>query len=459
MTLRPRQIKAVDDVSAAYRAGYKAPLMIAPTGFGKTHTSATIIRRAIAKGNRVWFIAHLREILQATSAKLLAENIPHGWIAAGTLGDRRLPVQVAMVQTLVRRLDRYQPPDLIIIDECHLAVAESYQKVRRWASSAKLLGLTATPVRLDGRGLGELFDILVPTCSTADLISEGLLAPIRYFAPDAPNLDTVRTTAGEFNGADLRAAMDKPSITGSAVAHYRKLAHGRPAIAFCVSIEHAQHVASEFTAAGYRAVAISGDSDQVERDAALTGLQSGRLDVVCNCALWVAGVDAPAVSCIILLRPTQSLTVYLQSVGRGLRTHDGKTDCIVLDHAGNVARHGLPTELREWSLDGAARKAGASKSETPVKTCPECFATVACAATACLCGHVFVPQGREIEQREGELGEIDMAAAVRAKRVEQGKAKTEADLVALGRARGMKRPELWARHVMRARMSKQGATV
>jgi len=206
MNLRHRQIKAVEDVTAAYRAGYRAPVMIAPTGFGKTHTSVTIIRRALDKGKRVWFLAHLKEILNATSEKLFAEGIQHGWIAAGRIVDRRQAVQVCMVQTLVRRLDRYAPPDLMIVDEAHLTVAQTYQSIFEWAKAgpkygrpggAHLLHLTATPQRLDGRGMGEVADILIPTCTTGELIEEGLLSPIRYFAPSAPDLQAVRKVAGE----------------------------------------------------------------------------------------------------------------------------------------------------------------------------------------------------------------------------------------------------------------------
>ncbi len=465
--LRPRQQKAVEDLTAAYRRGFRAPVLIAPTGFGKTHASATIIRRALTKGRRVWFIAHLKEILIATSNKLFDEGIPHGWIAAGRDGNHRLPVQVAMVQTLARRLDRYQPPDLIIVDEAHLAVANTYQQIFEWAGAgpkfsrpngAHLLHLTATPCRLDGRGMSEVSDILVPTCSTQDLIDEGLLAPIRYYAPSEPDLSGVHTTMGDFNQGELAQAMDKPVITGSAVQHYRKLADGRPAVAFCVTVEHANNVAEQFRQAGYRAIAISGESDTVERDAALQGLRDGAFDVVCNCALWVAGVDAPSIGCIIQLSPTQSVVKYLQSIGRGLRTHPGKTDCIVLDHAGNVKRHGLPTDHRDWTLAAVEKRKGAKKSEVPVKTCPVCFATVPSIVTDCACGHHFEPVAREIEEVDGELKEVTAEAkaqAVKARKMEQGRSQTEADLIRIGRARGMKRPELWARHVLRARAAKE----
>ena len=454
--LRPRQVQAIADVTEAYRQGYKAPIMVAPTGFGKTHTSAEIIRRAMSKGRRIWFMAHLKEILDATAGKLDAEGIKYGFIMAGRLADRRRQVQVVSVQTAARRLDRLEKPDLIIIDEAHLAVAATYQDVIKWAGPTcwRLL-LTATPVRLDGRGMGEVADTIINTCTTGELIDEGLLSPIKYYAPSGPDLTGVATLGGDFNQGQLAQAMDKPRITGSAVSHYAKLARNRPAVAFCVSVEHARHVADEFKAAGFRAVAISGDSDPMVRDAALKDLQGGRVDVVCNCQLWVAGVDAPAVSCIIQLAPTQSLVKYLQSIGRGLRTHPGKDCCIILDHAGNSERHGSPLLEREWSLAAKAKKKGTKPSEVPVKQCPSCFATVASAATDCSCGHHFQPVAREIEQVEGNLVEQDLRAVQQARRQEQGRAQTEADLVAVGRARGMKRPELWARHVIRARHAKE----
>lgn len=454
--LRPRQRKAVEDITDAYRQGYKAPILVMPTGGGKTHTAAVIIRMALAKGRRVWFLAHLREILDATAGKLRAERINHGFIMAGRMADRRQPVQIVSVQTAVRRLDRLEKPNLIIIDEAHLAVAATYQEILNWAGpSCWRLLLTATPIRLDGRGMGEVADIIINTCTTEELIDEGLLAPIKYYAPSGPDLSGVKTLGGEFNQGELAKVMLKPKITGSAVAHYAKLARNRPAVAFCVSVEHAQHVAQEFQSAGFRALAISGDSDPVIRDSALKDLQNGRLDVVCNCQLWVAGVDAPAISCIIQLAPTQSLVKYLQSIGRGLRTHPGKQDCVILDHAGNSERHGSPLLEREWTLEAKEKKKSAKKSEVPAKSCPKCFATVSSAASHCICGHEFAPVPREIEHVEGELVDVDLQAARVAARKEQGRAQTEADLVAIGRSRGMKRPELWARHVMRARAAKQ----
>lgn len=433
MSLRPRQLQAIEDLRQAYRDGYRAPILVAPTGFGKTHTSAEIIRSAVQRGHRVWFLAHLREILDATSRKLDAERIAHGFIMAGKPENPDAAVQVVMVQTAVRRLGKYRHPDLIVIDEAHLAVAETYRKVVQDCGNPRLLLLTATPVRLDGRGMREVADIIVPTCGTAELIAEGLLAPVRYYAPTRPDLAGVRTIAGDYAQGDLSKAMNKPSITGDAVDHYRKLAHGRPAVAFCTNIAHAKDTAQAFHQAGYRAVAISGDSKPEERDAALHGLNAGDLDVVCNCALWVAGVDAPAIGCIIMLAPTKSLVKYLQSVGRGLRTHPGKRDLIVLDHAGNAFTHGLPTEPRKYSLDGAKKRAKAADDVEAVRQCERCYFVHSPAPVCPNCGNVHPVKERKLQQQEGDLEEL--REVKREKRQQVGRARTYQDLIAIAKER------------------------
>lgn len=454
--LRPRQQKAIEDVRAAYRAGYKAPLLCASTGFGKTHTAAEIIKSAIDRGNDVWFLAHLREILDDTARRLEQAGIPHGFIMAGMPRNPFKPVQIVSVQTAVRR-PVVRKPGLIIVDECHLAVADTYRQVLAAAGNPPILGLTGTPCRLDGRGLGELFDTIIPTCSTGDLIAEGLLAPIRYYAPTKPDLGDIRTRAGDYALDQLAEAVDRPSIIGDAVAHYRKYAHGRRAVAFCVNIKHAEHTAAAFTAAGYRAVAISGESTREERRQALTGLRQGTIDIVCNCALWVAGVDCPEIGCVILLRPTKSLTMYLQSVGRGLRTCAGKPDLIVLDHASCVFTHGLPQDPREWTLDAKPKRANANAPA--VRECPSCFACHAPAPVCPCCGHVYVretvPQGPQ--QLAGELVEVDEAAIRRERNREQAAAQTLEQLIEIGRKRGMKSPHGWAKHVLAARQRKRAA--
>ena len=412
--------------------------------------------RAVEKGLRVWILAHRVELLDQISRTLRDFAVPHGMIAPGYIGDRRKPVQVASVFTLARRLDRYEKPDLIIVDEAHhCTTGSTWGQVIAANPQAKLLGVTATPCRLDGAGLGDVFNAMVQGPTMRDLIDLGALSPYRLFAPAGVDLAGVHTRMGDFVRGELAAAVDKPSITGDAVAHYKKLAPGRRAVAFCVSVEHAVHVAESFRAAGISAQAIDGGMDRVLRASVLSEFSRGGIQVITSCDLISEGFDAPAIEAAILLRPTQSLGLYLQQVGRALRTFPGKTEAIILDHAGNVKRHGLPDEERVWSLDGTVRQKKAQKSEVPVKTCGSCFATVHAAATHCACGFEFPVQRREVEHVEGVLQEIDLATAVKMRRQEQGRAQTEAELVALGRSRGMKRPELWARFVIRARQAKQ----
>lgn len=458
ITLRPYQDAIIQKARANFVMGRRSQLLVLPTGGGKTVCFSYMAGRAVEKGLRVWILAHRVELLDQISRTLREFAVPHGVIAPGYIADRRKPVQVASVFTLARRLERYDPPDLIIVDEAHHAISTStWGKVITAFPKAKLLGVTATPIRLSGEGLGDLFETMVQGPTMRELIDLGALSPYRLFAPAGVDLTGVHSRMGDFVRGEIEAAMDKPSITGDAVAHYRKLAPGRRAVAFCVSVEHAVHVAEQFRAAGISAQAIDGGIDRTLRASVLSEFSAGRIQVLASCDLISEGFDVPAIEAAILLRPTQSLGLYLQQVGRALRTFPGKTEAVILDHAGNVKRHGLPDEERVWSLDGTQRRKGAQKSEIPVKTCGSCFATVHSAATNCSCGFEFPVQKREVQHVEGDLQEIDLATAARMRRQEQGRAQTEADLVALGRSRGMKRPELWARHVMLARMARSGA--
>ena len=455
MALRARQGKAIEDVRAAYAAGKRAPVLVAPTGMGKTHTAAEIIRNAVQRGKTVWFLAHLREILDDTCRRLDSVEILHGRVMAGAPRLLHRPVQVVSVQTAARRTDLPRP-DLIIVDECHLAIANTYKKVIEAAGRPLLLGLTGTPERLDRRGLGEMFDEIVPTCSTRDLIEEGLLAPIRYYAPSRPDLGGVGVRAGDYATDELEDAMDRPTLTGDAVSHYKRMCSGKRAVVFCTTIRHAEHVAAQFSAAGYRAVAISGKSTAVERTQALTGLRSGEIQVVCNAQLWVAGVDVPEIECVVLLRPTKSLTFYLQSIGRGLRTAPGKKACVVLDHAGCIFEHGPPDMPREWSLDAKQRKG--KRLPPAVRECPSCFAAHEPAPVCPMCGHVYVTQERSgPEQVEGTLDAVDLEAMQRERKREQGKAQTMEQLTEIGKQRGYKNPQAWAGHVLRARQRAKAA--
>lgn len=402
-TLRPRQVQALNDLRGAYNSGFQAPILVAPTGFGKTATAAEIVRQAVAKGRRVWFLAHLKEILSDTSQRLSTAGIEHGYIQAGMPADHSLPVQIVAVQTAARRSELPQP-DLIIIDECHLAVADTYRKVIKAAGSPRLLGLTGTPQRLDGRGLGEVFDQLVLTCTTAELIDENLLAPVRLYVPPGVDLSGLRRKCGDFDQSQAGEIMGRAAVVGDALSHWKKLCAGRRGVAFCSTVANAKAVAEQWNAAGYRAMAVHGSSDDSERREAIVGLRAGRLDLVACAQLWIAGVDVPQIDAVIWLRPTQSLTAWLQGNGRGLRIAEGKRDLLILDHVGNTGRLGHPLDVYCWSLHGKAKR----KSDAPpVRVCTNCYAANPGGSAVCLdCGHEFeAPTAREIAQVAGELTE------------------------------------------------------
>ncbi len=412
--LRPYQIAATDQIRDAYRAGKRSPVLVSPTGSGKTVIFGYVAQNAAAKGKRVLILAHRRELIRQASRKLAESGVPHGIISPGFTPNREL-VQVASVQTLARRLNDLPSFDLIVIDEAHHAVAGQWARIIEAQPGAKLLGVTATPERLDGRGLGVsadgCFDEMVLGPRVGDLIDGGFLTPARVYAPaHAPDLSGVRIKGGDFASDQLEERINVATITGDVLAHWRRLANGLPTIAFCISVQHAENVAATFRMAGIRAVCGHGGLSPSDRDAAIAGLANGKVQVLTTCDLVSEGLDVPAVGAVILLRPTKSLGLYLQQVGRGLRPAPGKQHLLVLDHAGCTMIHGLPEEDRAWSLQG--RPKGAKPPQT--WQCSACFAIQKPARICIACGSAEEVDdkkkgngGREIIQADGELVEVD----------------------------------------------------
>lgn len=462
IALRDYQARAVEAVRDAFRSGARAPLLVAPTGAGKTVMFSYVASEAASRGKRVLILVHRRELIRQASRKLTETDVSHGIIAPGHTATRDL-VQVASVQTLARRLGdpRYSAPDLIVVDEAHHAIAGQWATVAAAYPAARLLGVTATPQRLDGLGLGVeaggCFDALVMGPTMAELIELGFLTPCRVFAPaEAPDLSGVRIKGGDYDARALEGAMGAPKIVGNAVEHYARHAAGQPAICFSPSVAHAEATAEAFRAAGWRAVAASGETPAAERDAAIAGLGTGAVQVLCSCDLISEGLDVPAVGAVILLRPTKSLGLYLQQVGRGLRPAPGKTHLTVLDHAGNTLTHGMPEAAREWTLAGKKRRAK-DEQPPPARQCPTCFAVHAPAPACPECRHVYEVAKREIEHVDGALQEVDgdRLAELRAKPLREllRGASSRADLAEIAKAKGYAAGWVW--HVMRERAARQ----
>lgn len=466
--LRPYQIDSVSGIRHAYGCGYRAPILVLPTGGGKTVIFVFIAFNAAMKGKRVLILIHRRELLKQASRTLSDFGVEHGLIASGLTFSPFHSVQVASVQTIVRRMEKIRwTPDIIIVDECHHATHKTtWGKVLQHYPRAKILGVTATPERLDGQGLGAesggFFDTMITGPSVADLTAQGYLSPAVIYAPTTQiDLSGVKTRGGDFAQNELAAVMDRPTITGDAVGTYRKHCHQQPAIAFCASVQHAEHVAAAFSSAGYRAASVDGGMDHATRASRVADLGAGRLDVLTSCDIISEGTDVPVVSAAILLRPTQSLSLCLQQMGRVLRPFPGKTHATILDHVGNVFRHGFPDDDRAWSLEGKQKGKGKKKDDDApaIRQCEKCYAVHRPAPVCPKCGFAYPKQAREIEQVAGELAEVkrDEIAERRQAKQAQASARSLEELVELGRKRGYRNPHAWASHVWGAR-AQRGAT-
>ncbi len=462
VTLRPYQDAAIQGLRDAFAAGYHSPLLVLPTGGGKTVTFSFMASRLAANGKRLAILVHRDELVDQVSETLARFDVPHGYIAAGRLYDKRHRVHVASVQTLARRMDRVAVPDYVICDEAHHCIGASTwgKVVAEWRAvnpALRLIGVTATPERLSGEGLGEVFDEMVLGPSTRELIDLGALAEYRLFAPSQQlDLSGVKSRMGDFIRGEVAAKVDKPAIIGSAVGEYRAKLNGAPAVAFCVSVEHAEHVAEQFRAQGFRAAKLDGNMERSVRRELVRDFGRGVVQVLTSVDVVSEGFDVPGIVGAILLRPTQSLGLYLQQVGRALRTAPGKDCAVLLDHVGNSQRHGLPDEPREWSLLGRERKRGGKDpDDVAIRQCPACFAISPAAAAKCReCGAAFPLKPRTIEEVAGTLSEVEVMRAKREAKKEQAAAQTLEDLIRLGASRGFKNPAGWARRIYQARQAK-----
>ena len=351
MEQRKYQTEAIQNCRNSFGQGTKAALLVMPTGAGKTVVFSQITQSALDKNNNVLILVHRRELIKQASEKLAAINVDHGIIAA-KFKPKDSPIQIASVQTLVRRLDTTKfKPSLIIIDEAHHAVAGSWSKILNHYPDAIRLGVTATPCRLDGRGLKEFFDDLILGPTIPELVEQGYLSPHRVFAAPKPVcLDGLKTRAGDIAKEELADRMKEYVIKGDTIEHWRKHANGVPSVAFCCDILHAEAVAEKFNDSGIKADIITGEMKNDDRDQVINDLSNGSIQVLVSVDVVSEGFDLPIIGCAILLRPTKSEGLYMQQVGRILRPQKDKV-AIVLDHVNNTREHGFVDDVRNWSLD------------------------------------------------------------------------------------------------------------
>lgn len=458
MKLRDDQHELLDKARTSLRTNRNI-LMVASTGFGKTVIALEMIRNAVARGKRVLFLCHRRELVRQSSRAFWNSGVPHGMVMAGkVLSDT--PANVGVINTVVNRIDRVRPPDLIIVDEAHRSVSPSYLRVFEAWPDAMVVGLTATPERTDGKGLGQIYTDIVQARPMRWLIDNGLLSDYEIIAPATSlSLDGIDIRAGDYAQDQLAAAVDRPTITGDAVAAYRQYAAGKRCMVFCVTIEHSKHVCEQYNASGIKAEHLDGTHSDVERDAVLGRFRAGTTLVVTSVQLAIEGLDVPAIEAVQFLRPTASLIVYLQAIGRGLRREPGKERLVILDQVGNWTRHGLPDDAREWSLEGRkSKKRGANQTAAVnVKQCTACYAVFRTGPAECQkCGHPVPGGGRSAPDTvDGTLVKIDPAMVRREQRRAQGGARTIEELVALGIRRGMGKPAEWAANVYAARSGRK----
>lgn len=477
ISLRDYQQAGVDGIRAAFRRKESPVLYVLPTGGGKTYTFSYIATKAAELGNSVIIIVHRKELLLQASAALSSLGIEHGMISPHFTADPRKKVQVASIDTLLIRLKkRTFDFKLVIFDEAH-HVLEKNKWGRAWEQLGKptMLGVTATPVRGDGKGLGAhcggVFLDMVLGPSVVELIRrEMLLNPIVYTSLEQPDLDGLKTNKeGDYNLIDLAARVDKPKITGSAVSQYQKICPGARAIVFCASIEHAKHVVSQFNAAGYRFALLVGQPEMsdAQRTDVNKRLRSGQLDGAATVDLVSEGYDLPDLTCCIMLRPTASEALFLQQVGRVMRPAAGKEFCYLLDHVGNVGsiqdgefrrKHGMPNEEREWSLDGKPKGKGKKKAEKVIDVfqCPKCYLAHMPAPTCPACGHLYEVKVRNIEEVDGELHQLTpevLEAMKKQKQSEVSGARALEDLERIALERGYKPG--WAKAVHESRKRKK----
>jgi DNA repair protein RadD len=462
ITLYPDQEQVIERLRAQMRKS-KSILLQMPTGAGKTAVATYMLASAKNKQSRTIFTVPRRSLAKQTSQSFDDNGITHGMIAAGFPFNPYASTYIGMVDTMARRMDKL-PDDvrLMIVDESHFGQNNLDQIIRHYKNKgAWVIGLSASPWKLSGKGLGCWYDSLVQGQSVRWLIDNGRLSEYKLFAPDSPDLSAIKVTAGDYAKGELADYMEADKVlVGNAVNHYREHAFGRLNIAYCTSIRHSQIVAQSFNNAGIPAAHIDGETPDHEQARIIRAFARREILVLCNCELLTFGFDLSmssgmdvTIEAMSDLRPTKSLALQLQKWGRVLRRKD--YPALIFDHANNWREHGLPCMEREWSLaDRKQAKKGGDKAPA-TKQCDNCFHIHSPAPSCPECGHVYEVRSREVEEVDGTLKEIDRSVYSKPFKQAVSELTTLDELIAYGQYRQMRYPAKWAAKVLSARMRKQ----
>lgn len=437
-TLRDYQLELVEGVQRSMLKGNKKILVQSAAGSGKSVTMAEIARLATEKGNRILLAVHRRELVDQLKSTFYANGV-----------DPKLS-HIGMVQTITNRLDTLETPDIIFFDEAHHALAKTYKRIIEHFSQSYVYGFTATPVRTNGAGMGEVFDDLIIGKSVQWLIDNHRLAPYKYYSVDLTNHDKLKlSSTRDFTYDSISESLGK-AIFGDVIETYEKLAKGEKTIVYTHNVQTSKDVAQAFNQAGYSAKQVDGKTSKTEREKAMEDFRSGKITLLTNADIYGEGVDVPDATTVILLRPTMSLSLHIQQSMRPMRYQPNKVAKII-DHVGNVYRHGLPDTEHQWTLESKEkRKKDVSSDDVPsLTTCPFCFGILKSGTNPCtLCGEEIETEAAELEQLDGEIEEIDQETFVadyemiRFKKEWGGKQKDELETVEdyylFAKARGYK---------------------
>lgn len=385
----------VNEARNAIANGSKGVLIQSPPGSGKSVIIATIAKLATDKKNHVLFIVHRKELVEQIQNTFSRQQVDEQYTTIMTVGK------------VANRLDRLPYPSIIITDETHHSRAKTYKKIYDYYSKSFRLGFTATPWRMNGKGFTDIYDEMIRGKEVDWLIENNFLAPFDYYAPTLADLEKLKTSShGDYTKKSMDDAVSN-AIFGDVVEHYKHLANGRKAILYAHSIEASKRLAETFNEKGIKAIHADSKTPPKERSEIMDKFRKGEIPVLCNVDLISEGFDVPDCSCVILVRPTASLVLYLQQSMRSMRYQKGKR-AIIIDHVGNYARHGLPNTEHEWTIKSRAKKKKREVDTLPVKNCPSCHAVNHSRVRFCyMCGEEFQTDQSDKQQVDAELQRID----------------------------------------------------